>query len=183
MSDDWVIYQTNPTAKLALWLLGPVFALLVVFWVAVSMLDPGFFIEPIMIAGVLILGLLSYLLWRARNFKRPRIALARDRITVWSGPFANVDNEFALGTLESVSIRGSGHTRRIVFQSGNQQAEVLVTPLEHNDREVLRLVSLRVESLGKSLVEDISPVMGAKTGVWRIVDEAPFDGPAPTPVS
>lgn len=175
MSDDWVIHQTTRRRRIGGWLLLPIAVLLAGFWIWLISLDRAFLAEPVVALPAI--GLMALSLWAvlAPTTLRPRLGFGAEAITVWG---LSPDDPLVIipwGALDHIAFKGIGNTRRVIVAGAGETVQMNVAVLEVGEREILRRARLRVESLGMTLVEDTSPVLGAATGVWRIIDQAPFD--------
>jgi hypothetical protein len=121
-------------------------------------------------------GLLALGVWAA--FPRRKAAV---RMVITDGAVQTVLPSgkgwaIQLSDLRSIAITRPilGKHDRMTFDAGSDEEILDVIQLTHEAPDILHLISMRLERQGKYLEQEISPVLGAKTGVWRVRLGNPF---------
>jgi hypothetical protein len=121
-------------------------------------------------------GLLALGVWAAfpRRKAAVRMVITDDTVRIFlpSGKRGAIQ----LSDLQSISVTRQflGKHDRMTFDAGSDEEVFDVIQLTHEAPDIMHLISLRLERQGKYLAQEISPVLGAKTGVWRVRPGNPF---------
>lgn len=106
--------------------------------------------------------------------RRPRIKL---RITDDLIELPMLGKSIALMDLEQISIRRplSGKHDRLTMTAGTEDTVFDVIQLTHEARDIINLISIRLETQGRRLKEGRTDVMGAASGIWTVLEGTPFE--------
>ncbi|WP_400082625.1 hypothetical protein [Yoonia sp. R78084] len=113
-------------------------------------------------------------LWAAFPRRKPmlRLTVSDDRITIHSLPAT-----IPLDALQSIR-----HARPVlakhnllIFKTQTREITFNVINLTHEAPDIINLIGMRLEMLGRFLRETRSDVLGARTGLWEVVTGAAFE--------
>ncbi len=116
-------------------------------------------------------GMLGSGLWAAfwRTAPRTPLAISADRLVIYPTRGATEPTIINWTDLTSVTQTGvSPNTTRLRFAATTGDVELPTFLLDHDPREILRLITIQLENKGKYLSPTTSPVLGAPTGVWEV---------------
>jgi hypothetical protein len=122
-------------------------------------------------------GMLGLGLWAAfwPSPPRTRLAISADELVVHTGGKDNRPTIIKWTDLTRVTQTGmSANTARLRFEATTGDAELPTALLDQDPPEILRLITIQLENMGRHLSQTTSPVLGAATGVWAVKEGIPF---------
>lgn len=121
--------------------------------------------------GVLLMGL-----WAAFPRRTPRIVLtlSDDAIRV-----RTVQGDMPIQLEDLIRVTKtrplSARFDRLTFETSDSKTVLDVIQLTHEANDIIKLISIRLEKMGKYLREGRTEIMGAPSGVWDVHTGNPFE--------
>lgn len=113
-------------------------------------------------------------LWLAFPRRRPLVKL---RISDAEIEAIGRGDPIRLRQLDRITIRkplGARHDRMTLI-SGDNDVSLDIHHMTHEARDILKLISIRLECQGRFLREGQTAVRGAPNGIWEVLEGAPFE--------
>lgn len=120
-------------------------------------------------------GLVSMGLWAAFPRRKPavRLLITDDHVVVGRG-----DKQVTVQLAELLRVIKShpfGREHVLTFETADAAVPLVLAHLTHTHLEILNLVSIRLEGMGKYLAEGRTEIAGAPNGCWDVMTGNPFE--------
>ncbi|WP_108816508.1 hypothetical protein [Loktanella sp. Alg231-35] len=113
-------------------------------------------------------------LWAAFPRHPPAVRLT---ITDDMMRFHALQKDIPLDTLKSItySMPALSKHYRLGFETDEETTPLDLVHLTHEGRDIINLISVRLEKRGKHLQEGHTAIRGAKNSIWKVLDGIPFE--------
>jgi hypothetical protein len=146
---------------------------LTLIWVRFGLPPRFVFADLLMILagpGMVLLGL-----WAAFPRGKPavRLLITDDNLVVGSG-----ENQVTVPLTDLqrvIKSRPLGREHMLTFETADAAVPFLLIHLTHTHLEIVNLVSMRLEQMGRYLAEGRTEIAGAPNGVWEVMNGNPFE--------
>ncbi len=122
-------------------------------------------------------GMLGLGLWAAfsQTASRTRLTISADQLVIYPAQRTAEPVIISLDDLTSVTQTGLSHNNtRLRFAATTGDTELATALLDRAPQDILRLITIQLENMGKHLSQTTSPVLGAPTGIWEVRKGVPF---------
>ena len=120
--------------------------------------------------GMVLLGLLAAF---PKGKPAVRLLITDDNLVVGSGD-KQVTVQLA-DLLRVIKSRPFGREYKLTFETSDDAIPFVLVHLTHTHLEIINLISIRLETMGKYLAEGRTEIAGAPNGVWDVVIGNPFE--------
>lgn len=156
--------------------LGVLFSLV---WVLFLRAVPSSFADLMYLClgpGMILIGVMASRLQQRSNV---RLTISDDAVTFTPIGWNQSPVRLPMADIKAVSmIKGAIHNQNLRFDTKDQSYELLSGHLERESRDIINLISIRLENDGMHLVERMSDILGAPTGKWEVHEGIPYkEGP------
>lgn len=146
---------------------------LTLIWVRFGLPPRFVFADLVMILagpGLVLLGL-----WAAFPRGKPAVRLLITDVHVVVGNGKKQATVPWADLRRVIKSRPFGKEHRLTFETADDAVHLQLVHLTHTHQEILNLISIRLETMGKYLAEGRTEIAGAPNGIWDVVVGNPFE--------